>query len=318
MKHSWIFWILTALMLCAMAFTLSSPAMAENAVTPLPLDMLEGGKPAKAGGWNESHTEYTDSTIHFTMEKGTYTPTQNEKRKNVEIETVLIRVQIADASQIRTAMSFDSYKKREYQEADKMAKKKNAVLAVNGDFFKYYNNAGYVVRQGEFYRDATGGKYQYDMLVIDSAGDFWLIKEATTEKINAFLSDELPEGRSIINTFNVGPALVINGEVQDMADTVAARRDMFQWNIPQQRICIVQMGPLDYAVVETFGHYNGSQGLKLQEFAEYVLSLCPDAILAYNLDGGGSTNVIVDGTRAIKTPGRREISDILYFASAEE
>ena len=252
------------------------------------------------------------------MEKSTYTPTMNEKRKNVEIETVNIRITVKDASQVRTAMSFDSYKKREYQEADKMAKKKNAIVAVNGDFFKYYSNAGYVVRQGEFYRDATGNKYQYDMLVIDSEGDFWLVKEATTDKINDFLENELPEGRAIINTFNVGPALVINGEVQDIADTVAARRDMFQWNIPQQRIAVVQLGTLDYAIVETFGHYNGTQGLQLQEFAQYVASLYPDAILAYNLDGGGSTNVVIDGTRVIKTPGRREISDILYFASAEE
>ena len=38
--------------------------------------------------------------------------------------------------------------------------------------------------------------------------------------------------------------------------------------------------------------------------------------MAYNLDGGGSTNVVVDGERIHKTPGARKISDILYFASA--
>ena len=38
--------------------------------------------------------------------------------------------------------------------------------------------------------------------------------------------------------------------------------------------------------------------------------------MAYNLDGGGSTNVVLKGERIHVTPGHRQISDILYFASA--
>ena len=45
-------------------------------------------------------------------------------------------------------------------------------------------------------------------------------------------------------------------------------------------------------------------------------SVFPECRVAYNLDGGGSTNVIVNGERIHKTPGARKISDILYFASA--
>ena len=331
MKHTWIYWLLSIALLCSLAFFVSSPAMAEEAESGvLPLDMLVPGKPAKEEGWinkpeaqkgstwSGDYTEYEDSTIHMVAQKSTYVPHMNKKDKNVEIETILVRVQIKDASQIRTAMSYDSYKKREYQEADKMAQKKNAILAINGDFFKYYNNVGYVVRQGEFYRDATNGRFQYDMLVIDDQGDLWVVPEATTKSIEDFIKNTLPEGRSIINTFNVGPALVIDGQVQDVSQSIAAKKDLFQWNIPQQRICIVQMGPLDYAIVETYGHYDGTKGLQLQEFAEYVASVCPDAILAYNLDGGGSTNVVGNGVRLVKTPGKREISDILYFASAED
>lgn len=54
-------------------------------------------------------------------------------------------------------------------------------VAMNGDFFKYENDVGYVVRQGEFIRDATdttrkkkGQPICFDMLVVDSEGDFTL------------------------------------------------------------------------------------------------------------------------------------------------
>ena len=55
----------------------------------------------------------------------------------------------------------------------------------------------------------------------------------------------------------------------------------------------------------------------LQEFAELIAEKVPDAIVAYNFDGGGSTNLIMNNKRICKTPGLREITDIIYFASAE-
>jgi len=64
------------------------------------------------------------------------------------------------------------------------------------------------------------------------------------------------------------------------------------------------------------GKTDGSMGMTIQEFADYIAYLFPDCILAYNLDGGGSTNVVLKGERIHTTPGHRQISDILYFASA--
>ena len=56
----------------------------------------------------------------------------------------------------------------------------------------------------------------------------------------------------------------------------------------------------------------------LEEFADYIKEQVPDAITAYNFDGGGSTNLILNGKKIHKTPGLREITDIIYFASAKE
>jgi exopolysaccharide biosynthesis protein len=81
-------------------------------------------------------------------------------------------------------------------------------------------------------------------------------------------------------------------------------------------VAVVQTGPLEYAIVEAYGKTDGSMGMTIQEFADYIAYLFPDCVMAYNLDGGGSTNVVLKGERIHTTPGHRQISDILYFASA--
>ena len=121
-----------------------------------------------------------------------------------------------------------------------------------------------------------------------------------------------------MDTFNLGPALVINGEVQDIASSQAAQQGDYQWSYPQQRIALVQTGHLEYAIVEAYGKTDSSAGLTLEECADRIVEKCPDAIMAYNFDGGGSTNLIMNNKKICKTPGLREITDIIYFASAEE
>ncbi|MBQ6173314.1 MAG: phosphodiester glycosidase family protein [Clostridia bacterium] len=322
MKASILRWTLAVLMLLCLALTVAAPAMAEESTPALPLDFTQGGTKTKEANWTyegKNPVAYSDSTIEMTVEQGSVT--LKVKGKQVKHETFVVRIRIADVSQLRTAVSKDTYTGRGQAKAESIASSKNAVVAMNGDFFKYENDVGYVVRQGELIRDATGNRRKrlFDMLLIDSAGDFHVIPSATTKSIEAFIADELtPFGLTVLDTFNLGPALVLEGEVQDMADTEAAREGMYQWKYPQQRICLVQTGHLEYAIVEVYGKTDSSAGMTLQQFAEFVLEQCPEAIVAYNLDGGGSTNLIVNGKRVCKTPGIREITDIIYFASAEE
>ena len=119
-----------------------------------------------------------------------------------------------------------------------------------------------------------------------------------------------------INTFTLGPVLVENGTARDIKETITGQKGEFQYRYPQQRVAVVQLGKLEYAIVEAYGKTDSSAGMTLQEMADFITYLFPDCIMAYNLDGGGSTNVVVNGERIHKTPGRRDISDILYFASA--
>lgn len=351
MKNA-ICWTLTVLMILALCVTVVSPAMGDGA---LPLDQTTGGMPLKEENWTivsgedaltdpairgsetlqpnilkydaDSHTwsvtddtpkpsefawmSYSDSTIQVRCEYTTVIPA----KKKEKVATSITYIKIADPTQMRSAMSFDSYEKRGFVEAYQMARSKNAVVAVNGDFFKYHHKVGYITRQGVFYRDKLNGKR--DLLIIDDKGDFHSVPAAKSADAAAAIAELEADGRTVINTFTLGPTLAVDGAAVKVSDTSTAAAGEFQWKYPQQRVAVVQTGELEYAIIETYGHTDGHVGLTLQEFADLIVYLFPDCRVAYNLDGGGSTNVIVKGNRIHKTPGYRDICDILYFASAE-
>ena len=337
MNRNLLRWILAALMALTLVLTLSCPYLA-YAEESLPLDYTEGGKPPKDGGWTFDEDgyplSYTDSTIQVSFEHAPYAhvlsagPNQGSKAKNDEYWVV--RIRISDASQLRTAVTKDNYKNKDQINAEILAGSKNAVVAMNGDFCKYENDVGYLVRQGEVVRDATGNARGqiFDMLLIDSAGDFHVVDEAVTETIEAYIGENLtPNGLTVMDTFNIGPVLVRNGAAVDVSQSTMTRmKSNYQWTSCIERIAVVQTGKLEYAIV-TVGTKSKTSGLTMQEFAEFVAEKCPDAILAYNLDGGGSANLTGtrqkrNGTlyhdRLNRNNDLRPITDILYFASAED
>ena len=279
------------------AIMLLLPLCAQGEVRPLPLDQFTPGQPPRADGWL-SDTEYMDESIHVTVTTG----------KLHKVKTHMVHITIAHPSQIRTAMSTRRPNDHTYIKAVDIANGVNAIAAVNGDFFKYHHNIGYIVRQGEFYRNALNGLR--DVLIIDDLGNFHAVRTPDKEQMQRYLEEEFPKGRQVINTFYLGPVLVENGVVQE----ITTRE--FQQRYKMQRVAIVQLGELEYAIVECDGKTDGSYGMTMAAFAEYIRTLFPDCLLAYNLDGGGSTNVIFNGKRIHWTDGARKISDILYFASA--
>ena len=349
LKYNMLRCVLTCLMLLAMAFLIASPALAETEFThalegpdaaevpllpleleagdakTLELDQMVKGMPLKLDHLNADNTEYIDSTIHAVV---THDVVQFKDNKGKQkINCYIVRVTISDPTQIRSAMSYDDYDNTKRVKAAEMAKAANAVAAVNGDFFKYFHDSGYIVRQGTFYRDKSNG--QRDVLLIDSNGDFHVVYCADSEAIQQAV-EAFPEGVTLINSFNLGPVLIEDGEVKNIKESAVALAkksgDQFQYPYRMQRVAIVQLGKLQYAIVECNGKADASSGMSIQVFAEYIKDLFPDAKIAYNLDGGGSTNVIFPKNakgklkfeRIHKNSDAREISDIIYFASAEE
>ena len=336
MNRNILRWILAAVMILSLALTLSFPysssaeLVAESGA--LPLSMKEGGMPWKEENWtfaDEKKKEplsYEDSTIKVTFEHGELAhrlPSGPYAGKSVKDETWVVRIKINHVSQLRTAFSRDNYTDSAAAPAAQIGKKKNAIVVMNGDFYKQSKDKGYTVRQGELIRAETNTPHNiiYDMLLIDSEGDFHAVYAATKEKIDAYVAENLtPEGRTILDTFNIGPVLVAYGEVQDVTQSQVAQypgEGLFQWSTPIQRIAIVQTGHLEYAIVFVNGKGNRKSGVTMAEFAQFVAEQCPNAFLAYNLDGGGSANIAAHDKKLYDNSYLRDINDIIYFASAE-
>ena len=317
--------ILTAIMLLAvLMFCPSEVTYAE--IIPIPMEQNEMAKVDPA--FYLSETEYQDPSLHITMERGEWyayhEPSKQEKRTNYWV----IRIQIADPSQIRTALSnysssrLSARGKEGWKDKD-WIDRVNPILAINGDTFRNnFNGMGrHVVRQGVTYMEAAknyqrgfGDFHGFDALIIDDQGDFHIIRSATEEKFAAF------EG-NVVKCFSFGPCIVMNGErVTDLTEQKFYSK-MYGAFICARRICICQTGPLSYAIVQSDGPDDPDKsGLTMEQFSELVASV-GDIQTAYCLDGGSSCRILFNGV-GMDSPypntksAKSRLSDILYFASA--
>ena len=283
--------LLAALMLMLTLIT-AGEAAAQAAYEPIPLE-AEVGLPPRPEGFLPDMDGYEDGSLSVRIE------TMREHETNI----LVARVKIADPSQLRTAMA-TRYGGTGTALPDRLARRANAVLAINGDFFNF-NSTGYLVRQGKLYRDKANESF--DMLIIDENADFHILIDPTPEQTHGF------EG-TIVNSFNFGPALVKDGEIVHTTKKLNVGLEK-----ETQRMGIGQVGPLEYICVATEGpEQKGSDGLTIPEFAQLMKDL--GAVQAYNLDGGSSSAMMLGGEKinARSSKKMRPICDILYFSTLEQ
>lgn len=300
MKYIWRLLLVLALLVGMMFVAPVGPmnvdsAMAEVAV--IPMTAKSGAKPLKSG-----YTEngYEDPSISVSIERG----------RIYETNYVVAHVKLQNASQIRTTMA-QSYYSPSTLFGTTMARRANAVLAINGDFFSSRNNEGYVARQGKVYRTKCNNQ-NYDILIIDENGDLNILEKPNNDAIAAF------EGTPI-NGFTFGPGLIVNGEVRRHEGN-----SFYAGEKSAQRMCLAQIGPLEYLCICSEGPEDpGSVGMTLDQFTDFVATFDGEQqpykiINAYNLDGGSSSTMVFNGDKinSPNNPKARPLCDMIYFASA--
>ena len=272
--------------MCA-ALLLPVMALAENT---LPMDFTPGYVAEES---NYTEDGYQDETLTVTMERVWIGKAQYN----------VARVKIADASQLRIGLAAP-FGKKKTNKISTIARDNHAVVAIGGD---YYGNeeGGYVVRMGEVYRKKP--LKSRDMLVTDSKGNFHILKNSDAAQLKELMSAE----DSIVNVFNFGPALVIDGELQTMPEK-------YNYNIDgmEPRCAIGQLGELEYLLVVVDGRdADGSKGCTVAELAQFMYD--QGCTQAYNLDGGNSALMYFHGENYSKKSvgAERSVSDIIYFST---
>ena len=297
----WIAWVVLTVMLFA-----AGCAFADGG--KLPID-LSPGAAWKAEYEPGDYQLYEDPTIR--VEKHRFVSPYDEFGCTVYYSLITI----GDASQLRTyPADGSSFCAGTRMPCGNLARRTRAVLAINGDYpATFTGNAAvsYVLRQGKVYRDSVAEGL--DILLIDEDGDFHVLRRdedlAGTDKTQI-------DGKKVVNAFQFGPALIIDGEPVD-DETLLDRNHSPMYAEPDdinQRMVICQIDTLQYMVVCVAHH-----GATLPTMRDIALHIAPSCKVAYVLDGGESTqmvflNVLCNNTEGTKES--RELADIIYFASA--
>jgi exopolysaccharide biosynthesis protein len=213
-------------------------------------------------------------------------------------------VALADATALRTAFADDQFGENVTQLVSEMAEAHGAVLAINGDYYGF-RDTGIEVRNGVAYRDepAREGLALYR----DGHAEIYDETATTAAKLVA---------AGVWTTLSFGPVLVRDGAAVDGIDQVEVDTNFGNHSIqgeqPRTAIGVVDDGQLVLVVVD--GRDQGySRGVTLPELAEIMVGL--GARIAYNIDGGGSSELWFDG-QVVNRPsngGERGTSDILYI-----
>ena len=278
------------LILLCLLFAL--PALAEE--YSLPIDFSGGYKPDQA---NYTKDSYEDASLSVKM----------EKRDIDGVRYDIAWIKIASPTQLRTTIAG---KPNEIiaEKPGRMARKVNAVVAINGDFYVQRKD-GLIYRQGEAFRYILNP--EKDILVQDDQGDLhvFLNGENQTAELLAFMQS----GRTIINAFTFGPAIVKDGVALPLPDTYLTR---FDSNVRAPRTVIAQIGPLEYVFVEAEGRVAHSKGVTTDQMGEFMVSLGVQT--AYCMDGGNSSIMLFNGKYydSNYAASEREQSDIIYVCSA--
>ena len=247
-----------------------------------------------------------------------------ETREMNDITVHIAHIQIADPSQLRTAVAGTAQNSR-VDSFLSIAEEVNPVIAMNGDLYTQVpEKKTFEVRMGEKIRAKTNNVK--DILVIDDLGDFHLFirSEGLHKGDQPYYIDQIKEeGRKITNAMTFGPALVKDGVLVDQKQN---EKYSYAPNYKNPRSAIGQTGKLSYVMVIVSG-VRGTKdgGATFAELAQIMYEL--GCTQAYNLDGGNTAQMIMFGPAGKSgelkfdfsgdlTAGDRGMKDIIYFATA--
>lgn len=255
----------------------------------------------------QASTEPVTTDTTYTSDDASIEITQYTQGSGDDTVTYYVAdLDLSDPTVLRSAFANNQFGENITALVSETAEANGAVFAVNGDCYGF-RDSGIVIRNGVIYRD-EGAR---EGLAFYTDGTVKVYDETETTA-----AELVADG--VWNTLSFGPALVDDGAIVSGIDDVEVDTNIGNHSIqgeqPRTAIGVTADGHILIVVVD--GRDPGySRGVTLTELADIMVSL--GATTAYNLDGGGSSEMWFNG-EVVNQPsngGERATSDILYIAA---
>ena len=216
-----------------------------------------------------------------------------------------VEVKIAHGSQLRRALSDNTYGSSVYMYPTQMAQNANAVVAINGDFYGH-RSCGITIYQRQLYRF---NPRSLESCFFTASGDmiFTHVGELNTEdEVKKFVQDN-----DIVFSVSFGPILVENGEKKTTNTYLVGEVD-----IQYSRAAIGQVDKLHYLLMSINEEGVYKNRVTINQAADLIYAKgVPNA---YALDGGQTATIVMNGETFNRPDwgNERIMTDIIYFATA--
>lgn len=230
-----------------------------------------GGKFADkftAGEVLQDATSYRSGNLNITL--------STMRENNAQI--YLVDFYLKDISCLQTAFANDTFGRGEREHLMDVAARAGSIVAINGDYYGGHS-AGIVIRNGTLYRDN-------EALEMDIGVIYW---DGT---MKTFSPNEFNAQREIANgayqAWSFGPELL-----DENAQAMTSFNSKVKPKNPRTAIGYYEPGHYCFVIVD--GRSKESEGLTMAELSSLMNEL--GCQVAYNLDGGASTELIWGGQR---------------------
>ena len=212
---------------------------------------------------------------------------------------------LADPSQFRRKLSQDTFGSPIQKYASELSKEANAVIAMNGDFYKF-RAEGMTVYQRTLYRF---NPLKLELCHVNSNGDLLFTYAGDLENKEA--AEQYIKDNDVLFTLAFGPVIVANGEPHESSPGYL----LGQVNEIYSRSVLARGEPCHYLLM-TINHGNNAPTATVAQTREIMLK--KGVTDAYVLDGGQTAEIILNHRvlNHIDFNAERAVSDILYFATA--
>ena len=216
-----------------------------------------------------------------------------------------VEVKIAHGSQLRRALSDNTYGSSVYMYPTQMAQNANAVVAINGDFYGH-RSCGITIYQRQLYRF---NPRTLENCFFTASGDMIFTHAGelnTEEEVKKFVQDN-----DITFSVSFGPILVENGEKKATYTYLVGEVD-----IQYSRAAIGQVDKLHYLLMSINEEGRYKNRVTINQAADLIYAKgVPNA---YALDGGQTATIVMNGETFNRPDwgNERIMTDIIYFATA--